>query len=267
VTYLFVASRTWSALLNEAREMAFDGSSLDLGVFGAAPMPPSLLEDCMEVFTDRWATAYGMTEMGPNATFLLPFEAKEKLGSVGRAAPNHEVRIVEPTENEDPNDPVTPADTVETGETGEIILDGPPMMSEYWRMPDRTAAAVRDGWFFTGDAGYLDEDGHLYLVDRIDDMIISGGENIYPTEVENVLYRHDSVAEVAVVGEADDDFGERVVAHVVVGGDDVSAEDLDEFCRESPDIADFKRPREYYFREELPKNPSGKIQKYRLRGN
>lgn len=264
VTYLFVASRTWSTLLDEADRMDFNGESLELGVYGAAPMPPSLLEDCMEMFTDRWATAYGMTEMGPNATFLLPFEVEEKLGSVGRPAPNHEVRIVEPTEEEDPDDPVTPSDTLPTGATGEIILDGPPMMKEYWRLPDRTADVVRDGWFFTGDAGYLDEDTHLYLVDRIDDMILSGGENIYPTEVENVLYRHDAVAEVAIVGEDDDEFGERVAAYVVASAD-VSAEELDVFCRESPDIADFKRPRKYYFLKELPKNPSGKIQKYKLR--
>lgn len=264
VTYLFVASRTWSALLNEAKRTKFDGSTLELGVYGAAPMPPSLLEECMDVFTDRWATAYGMTEMGPNATFLLPFEVEEKLGSVGRPAPNHEVRIVEPTENENPEDPVTPADTLETGETGEIILRGPPMMKEYWQMPERTDAAVRDGWFFTGDAGYLDEDAHLYLVDRIDDMIISGGENVYPTEIENVLYQHDAVEEVAVVGESDGEFGERVAAYVV-SSDSVSPNELDSFCCDSPDLADFKRPREYYFPDELPKNPSGKIQKYKLR--
>jgi long-chain acyl-CoA synthetase len=108
VTYLFVASRTWSSLLDTAGEMDFDGSSLDLGVYGAAPMPPSLLEQCMDTFTERWATAYGMTEMGPNATFLVPFEVEEKLGSVGRPGPNHEVRIVEPTENEDPDDHVMP---------------------------------------------------------------------------------------------------------------------------------------------------------------
>lgn len=264
VTYLFVASRTWSALLNEAKRTEFDGSTLELGVYGAAPMPPSLLKKCMNVFTDRWATAYGMTEMGPNATFLLPFEVEEKLGSVGRPAPNHEVRIVEPTESEDPANPITPDDTRDTGETGEIILRGPPMMKEYWHMPDQTASTVRDGWFFTGDAGYLDEDSHLYLVDRIDDMIISGGENIYPTTVENVLYQHDSVEEVAVVGETNDEFGERVVAYVV-SAEGVSADELDSFCRDSSELANFKRPRKYYFLDELPKNPSGKIQKYKLR--
>ena len=264
VTYLFVASRTWGELLDAAGSIDFDGRSLELGVYGAAPMPPSLLEQCIETFTDSWATAYGMTEMGPNATFLLPFEVTEKLGSVGRPGPNHEVRIVEATETEDPDDPVMPEDTVETGETGEIILRGPSMLDEYWNLPDATDRAVRDGWFFTGDAGYLDADGYLYLVDRIDDMIISGGENIYPTEVENVLYQHDVVREVAVVGEEDAAYGERVVAYVVPG-DEVSEADLDAFCRDSPDLADFKRPRAYYLVDELPKNPSGKVQKYKLR--
>ncbi|ELY50364.1 long-chain-fatty-acid--CoA ligase [Natronolimnohabitans innermongolicus] len=264
-THLFVASRIWRQLLETSRDLdSFDGASLELGVYGAAPMPPSLLEECIETFTEDYATAYGMTEMGPCATFILPFEVREHIESVGRAAPNHEVRIVEPTEDEDPNDPVGPEDTVETGETGEIILQGPPMMEEYWNAPEKTADAIRDGWFFTGDAGYLDEDGYLFLVDRIDDMIISGGENIYPTDVENVLYRHDGVVEVAVIGEDDEDWGERVVAYVVPDGE-LTANELDEFCRESDDLAAFKRPRGYEFRDELPRNPSGKIQKYRLR--
>ncbi|APX97213.1 long-chain-fatty-acid--CoA ligase [Natronorubrum daqingense] len=264
-THLFVASRIWRQLLETSRELdSFDGSSLSLGVYGAAPMPPSLLEECIETFTEDYATAYGMTEMGPCATFILPFEVREHLESVGRAAPNHEVRIVEPTEDEDPNDPVNPDDTVETGETGEIILQGPPMMEEYWNEPEKTADAIRDGWFFTGDAGYLNEDGYLFLVDRIDDMIISGGENIYPTEIENVLYQYDGVAEAAVIGEADDDWGERVVAYIVPDGE-LTANKLEIFCRESDDLAEFKRPRHYEFREELPRNPSGKIQKYKLR--
>ncbi|WP_436348088.1 long-chain-fatty-acid--CoA ligase [Natronorubrum sp. FCH18a] len=264
-THLFVASRIWRQLLEESRDLdSFNGSSLELGVYGAAPMPPSLLEECIETFTEDYATAYGMTEMGPCATFILPFEVREHPESVGRAAPNHEVRIVEPTEDESPNGLVGPEDTVETGETGEIILRGPPMMEEYWNRPERTADAIRDGWFFTGDAGYLDEDGYLFLVDRIDDMIISGGENIYPTEVENVLYQHDGVAEVAVIGEKDDQWGERVVAYVIPDGD-VTSDDLDTFCRDSDDLAEFKRPRRYEFREDLPRNPSGKIQKYKLR--
>jgi len=265
-THLFVASRTWGELLETAVRMNFDGSSLRLGIYGAAPMPPSLLKECMEVFTEDYTTGYGMTEMGPTATFILPFEAREHPDSVGRAGPNHEVRIIETTDTEDHDDPVGPEDTVPTGEVGEIILTGPPMMEEYWRRPEKTENAIRDGWFFTGDAGYLDEDGYLFLVDRIDDMIISGGENIYPTEVENVLYRHDGVSEVAVVGEEDDEWGERVVAYVVLApGSDVTAEDLKEFCSESDDLASFKWPRAFYFVNDLPKNPSGKIQKFKLR--
>jgi fatty-acyl-CoA synthase len=264
VTHLFVASRTWSTMLDAASERELSDSSLQLGLYGAAPMPPSLLEDCMEVFTENWATAYGMTEMGPAATFLLPFETRDKLESVGRPGPNHDLRIVAPTAEEDLDDPVTPADTRPTGQVGEIILRGPPIMEEYWHLPEKTATTIRDGWFFTGDAGYVDEDGYLYLVDRIDDMIISGGENIYPTEVENALYKHTGVQEAAVVGEPDDEWGERVVAYVIAE-EGVTAEALDGFLRSGDEFADFKRPREYVFRDDLPRNPSGKLQKFKLR--
>ncbi|THE64067.1 long-chain-fatty-acid--CoA ligase [Salinadaptatus halalkaliphilus] len=263
-THLFVASRVWRQLLEATDEVPFDGSSLELGIYGAAPMPPSLLESCRERFTERYATAYGMTEMGPCATFLLPFEIDQHRESVGRPGPNHEVRIVEPTENESPDDPVTPSDTLEAGQTGEIALRGPPMMDRYWNAPEKTAEAIRDGWFFTGDAGYLDDDGYLYLVDRIDDMIISGGENIYPTDVENVLYQHDAVLEAAIVGEESEEWGEVVVAYVVTDGS-VTESALDEFCSDHDSLAAFKRPRRYEFRDELPKNPSGKIQKFKLR--
>jgi long-chain acyl-CoA synthetase len=262
-THLFVASRTWSELLSAARNADdFDGSSLDLGIYGAASMPPTLLEQCIKEFCEDYATAYGMTEMGPCATFIRPDEVREQLGSVGRAAPNHELRVVSPTETEDPNDPVKPTDIVPQGDIGEIALQGPPMMDKYWNRPERTEDAIRDGWFFTGDAGYVNEDGYLFLVDRIDDMIISGGENIYPTEIENLLYDHDAVEAVAVVGEENDEWGEQVVAYVV--GDETDAETLDEFCQSRNELADFKRPREYYFVDGLPRNPSGKIQKFKL---
>ena len=237
-------------------------SSLELGIYGAAPMAPSLLERCLELFTENYSTAYGMTEMGPCATFIRPEEVRDQLGSVGRAAPNHEVRVVEPTETETPGDPVTPDDTVPQGETGETILHGPPRMREYWGLPEQTADALRDGWFFTGDAGYLNEDGYLFLVDRVDDVIISGGENIYPTEVENILYEHERVDEVAVVGAEDDEWGERVAAYVVGTAD---RETLDAYCRDHDELAGFKRPRESHLIEELPRNPSGKIQKSKLR--
>jgi fatty-acyl-CoA synthase len=138
------------------------------------------------------------------------------------------------------------------------------MMKEYWNASYRTADAIRDGWYFTGDAGYVDADGFFYFVDRVDNMIISGGENIYPAAIEHVIYQHEAVSEVAVVGTDHDQWGESVTAFVVPNGD-VTVEELDRQCWGSNELADFKRPRRYVFRESLPTNQSGKIQRYKLR--
>jgi fatty-acyl-CoA synthase len=268
VTSMSLPSRTWRQVLQARESGTFDGSSLTSIGYGTSDMPRPLLEDLIETFGEVVSTAYGMTEMGPVATSIRDQDVVEKLGSVGRALPNHEVRIVEPTSQEDPGDPVTPEDTVPTGEEGEIILAGPSMMSGYLNKPEKTDDAIRDGWFFTGDIGRLDEDGFLYLVDRVDDMIISGGENIYPTEVEEVLYDHELVEDVGVVGTDDDQWGEAVTAYVLTAPDTDPGEleeELDRFCRERDDLADFKRPRRYVFVDELPRNPSGKIQRYKLR--
>jgi 2-furoate---CoA ligase len=134
----------------------------------------------------------------------------------------------------------------------------------YWNRPDADEAAIRDGWYFPGDTARIDEDGDLWIVGRVDDMIISGGENIHPVEVENALSSHAAVAEVAVVGEPDERWGQRVVAYVVLSGE-ASEDDLDAHCRSSGEIAAFKRPREYRFRDELPKTSSGKILRRQLR--
>jgi long-chain acyl-CoA synthetase len=139
-------------------------------------------------------------------------------------------------------------------------------MSEYWGKPEATAESLREDngteWYYSGDLGYRDEDNYLYVVDRMDDMIISGGENIYPTEVDDVLFSHPDVSEAAVVGEPHDEWGEQVVAYVV---GDTTAEALDQYILDSDDLADFKRPRQYYIVDELPKTASGKIQKFKLR--
>jgi fatty-acyl-CoA synthase len=269
ITSMSLPSRTWRQVLEARAEGEFDGSSLTSIGYGTSDMPRPLLEDVIGAFGEIVSTAYGMTEMGPVATSIRDEDVVEKLGSVGRALPNHEVRVVEPTSRETPDDPVTPEDTVPTGEEGEIIIDGPCMMEGYLNRPEKTADAVREGWFFTGDIGYLDEDGFLYLVDRVDDMIISGGENIYPTDVEEVLYDHEAVADVGVVGTDDEQWGEAVTAYVLPATDadpDELESELDRFCREREDLADFKRPRRYVFVDELPRNPSGKIQRYKLRG-
>ena len=264
VTHMFVSSRLWSELIEETDNVDdFDGSSFELGFYGSAPMPPTLLKECMETFTENWATGWGMTELAPCPTWITPDEVRDHINSLGTVAPNHEVRIVEPTSREDPDDPVTWQDTVETGEIGEIIVDGPSVMEEYWNRPEATEAVFRDGWFFTGDAGYFDEDGYLHLVDRFDSMIISGGENIYPQEVEHVLYEHEAVSEAVVVGEPDEKWGERVTAFVVAE-QSVTTEELDRHFIESDRKADFKRPRKYYFAEELPRRPNGKIKRAEL---
>ncbi|QFU83859.1 fatty acid--CoA ligase [Natronorubrum aibiense] len=259
LTILFAAPTAWNALSMTTAETDVDVSSLRLGLYGAAPMPEQVLENCREQLCEDYVQAYGMTEIGPAGVFQSPDDQLPKQGSAGLPALNHRLRIVEPDED--------PDQEVDAGEVGEILISSPCVMREYWNRPEATERSLREAdgttWYYTGDLGYRDDDGYLYVVDRKDDMIVSGGENIYPTEVEDVLFTHEAVAEAAVVGEPDDEWGERVVAYVV--GDDVSADELDAFALESDQLAYFKRPRAYYFVDDLPKNPSGKIQKFKLR--
>jgi len=258
VTLFFAAPTAWNGLAQAAGSVDADTSSLRLGLYGASPMPEEVLDACMDAFCDDYLQAYGMTEIGPCGTFQHPDEQLTKQGSAGLPALNHDLRVVEPDAD--------PGADVERGEVGEILLAGPCTMREYWNRPEATAESLREHegveWYYSGDLGYRDEDGYLYVVDRKDDMIISGGENIYPTEVEDLLFSHPDVVEAAVVGQPHDEWGEVVVAYIV---GDADAETLDAFVRDSDALADFKRPREYEFVEALPKNPSGKVQKFKLR--
>jgi 2-furoate---CoA ligase len=158
-------------------------------------------------------------------------------------------------------------ETVPPGEKGEIIasLESDEAFAGYWKRPDADARALRDGWYFTGDMGYLDAEGELFVSGRVDDMIITGGENVHPVEVEDALARHPLVRDVAVVGEPDERWGERVVAFVVPGGPTLTADTLDQHCRECADLANFKRPRKIVFVSEIPKTASGKILRRLLR--
>ncbi|ELY66417.1 long-chain-fatty-acid--CoA ligase [Natronococcus jeotgali] len=259
VTTLFAAPTAWNGLSLTAAEADVDVSSLRIGLYGAAPMPEQVLDNCMEHLCDDYVQAYGMTEIGPAGVFQSPEDQRSKQGCAGLPALNHELRVVDPGADPDRE--------VDDGEVGEVLIASPCAMREYWNRPEATARSLREAdsatWYYTGDLGYLDDDGYLYVVDRKDDMIVSGGENVYPAEVEDVLFAHDGVEEAAVVGEPDDEWGERVVAYVVA--DAVPATELDAFVRESDRLADFKRPRTYYFVDELPKNPSGKVQKFKLR--
>jgi len=162
---------------------------------------------------------------------------------------------------------VGPDEVVGQGEKGEIIarLDSDEAFAGYWNRPDADERALREGWYFTGDMGWIDGEGELHVAGRVDDMIISGGENIHPVEVEGALALHPGVRDVAVVGERDERWGERVVAFVVPATDGLTAEELDRFCRESASLASFKRPRRVVFVTEIPKTASGKILRRLLR--
>ncbi len=231
-----------------------DLSGVRLIIDGGEKMPLPLIERLGRAFPNAWfADAYGLTETVSGDTFLDKRKTVEKIGSVGKACLHLEVAIWDEQDR-----PVAP------GALGEIVLRGPKVFKGYWKDPDATAAAFRGGWFHTGDIGYLDADGFLYIVDRKKDMIVSGGENIASLEVERVLYEHPAVLEASVVGRPDPRWGEVPVAFVVLrAGMTAGAEELLEFCRAR--LARFKTPRAVRFVDALPRNPSGKVLKRVLR--
>ncbi|MFE8699239.1 fatty acid--CoA ligase [Cytobacillus sp. FJAT-54145] len=260
ITKFFAAPTMWNMLLQEPLDN-YDISSLKLGLYGAAPMAPALVYACQNQLGISLVQAYGMTEMGPAITFLDEDDQIRKAGSAGQACLNHEIRIVRPKED----GPSDPDDILPAGEAGEIIVKGPCMMSGYFNRKEASEKAMFKGWYHSGDIGYLDEEGYLWVKDRVDDMIISGGENIYPREVEDVLYAQGGVLDVAVIGQPDDRWGESVTAFVVKKDPAITEADLDEWCKNSEELANYKRPRKYVFCDVLPRNASGKIQKFVLR--
>ena len=234
-----------------------DLSSLRNLVYGASPISEAVLERATARLPGTAFTqAYGMTELSPVATILQPADhgLAQLRRSAGRAAPHAEVQIV------DQDDREVPAGTV-----GEIVCRGGHVMLGYWNRPEETAAALRGGWMHTGDGGYLDEQGYLFVVDRIKDMIVSGGENVYSVEVENALAKHPAVAACAVIGIPDDDWGERVHAVIMLasGAAQPTAEALREHVKQH--IAGYKAPRTVEFADSLPMSGAGKILKRELR--
>ena len=244
------------ALLDHPLAAETDFTELRYFFYGASPMPPSLLRRAMEVMSCGFAQFYGMTE-STMVTFLAPSdhdpEGNERMLSVGRALPGVEISIVDEADKELP-----------PGSIGEIAIRTPVLMSGYWKRLEATADACRGDRFHTGDAGYLDPDGYLYLKDRVKDTIISGGENIYPAEVEHALYDHPSVHEVAVVGVPDETWGEVPKAFIVLTPDaTLDGEDLRRFASER--IARYKLPKRFESIEELPRTASGKVLRRNLR--
>ncbi len=234
----------------------FDLTSLRRVLYGASPMSDALLDRAGKAWPNaRFMQAYGMTELAPVATVLTPEDHADPAHrrSVGRAAPCTEVRVVGSDDAELPR-----------GEVGEIVVRGGNVMLGYWNRPEETAEALRGGWMHTGDAGRMDDAGYVYLTDRIKDMIISGGENVYSVEVESVLAAHPAVATCAVIGVPDDTWGERVHAVVVpAAGATVTLEELHDFCADR--LAGFKIPRSLDVVDALPLSPVGKVLKRELR--
>ena len=223
--------------------------------FAGAPMPDALLQRVQAVFSpELFVNHYGSSEV---YTFTVDQDAVRKAGSAGRSGINTRIRVVR-------LDAASPHQLAGVREEGQIIADlaGDEAFEGYWNRPEANAKALREGWYFTGDTGYFDEDGDLFVTGRVDDMIISGGENISPVDIESVLSLHPGVEEVAVAGVKDDRWGQRVVAFVK-RKQAVEAQALDEHCMHS-DLANFKRPREYVFVREIPKSPVGKILRRKL---
>ena len=240
----------------------YDFSHLEKIIYGASPITVDVLERSMAAFGCQFQQGFGMTETVASATALNADDhikalngRPELLRSCGRAGLFVDLKIV---------DAETRAE-LPAHEVGEIAIRAPHVMEGYSKQPDKTAEVLdEDGWYYSGDGGYVDEEGYVYIQDRIKDMVVSGGENVYPAEVENALMSHPDIADVAVIGLPDEKYGEAVVAvYVPVMGARIDDGDIVEFCRSR--IAGYKIPRRYECVEQLPRNPSGKILKRDLR--
>jgi acyl-CoA synthetase (AMP-forming)/AMP-acid ligase II len=257
VTRTFLVPAAIALLLDhpECRPECF--ASLKVLLYGASPIPAALLQQALEVMQCSFAQIYGMTETSGAMTVLEPGDHIDpharKMASCGKPYPGVEIAIGDDQGQHQPPEVV-----------GEILIKSPSLMSGYWHLAEATRATIVQGWLRSGDAGYLDDEGYLYIYDRVKDMIVSGGENIYPAEVESVLYSHPSVQDVAVIGVPSDKWGEAVKAVVVVRDTaQLTERELIDFSREQ--IAGYKAPKSVDFVAELPRNASGKLLKKDIR--
>ena len=252
ITNAFLVPAMWAAVLNAPSFDGRDLSSLKTAVSGGAPCPIVVIEG-MRARGVQFTEGFGMTETSPNASCLQPDEVVDHAGSIGKPLMHVEFRLVDES-----------GEDVPIGEVGELVIRGPNVMAGYWKKPEATAEAMRGGWFHTGDLGRRDEAGFYTLVDRKKDMIITGGENVYPIEVEQVMYRHPAVGEVAVIGVPDTEWGETIVAVVALTPEgQVSEGELIAWTRDR--VAHFKSPTRVEFVEALPRTATGKVLKRDLR--
>ncbi|MGY0692834.1 fatty acid--CoA ligase family protein [Virgibacillus sp. FSP13] len=246
----------YNYLLQTAKGMKAEGNKIDLDgirlcISGGSAMPVALLKEFEKEFNVVVSEGYGLSEASP-VTCFNPLDQPRKPGSIGRNIVNVENKVVDEFGEE-----------VEVGEVGELVVQGPNVMKGYYKMPEETAVTLKDGWLYTGDMARMDDEGYFYIVDRKKDLILVGGYNVYPREVEEVLYEHPSISEVAVVGTPDPDSGEAVISFVVANDPSLTEEALHEFCESH--LAKYKVPTKIVFLEELPKNTTGKILRKNLR--
>jgi long-chain acyl-CoA synthetase len=242
----------YGAMLHHPGREQYDLSKLQLCASGGSAMPVELMRGFEAAFGCKVLEGYGLSETSPVASFNHP-DRERKPGSIGTPIEGVEMKVVDDDGHEVPQ-----------GEVGEIVIRGHNVMKGYWGRPDATAEAIRDGWFHSGDMAIVDEDGYFFIVDRKKDMIIRGGYNVYPREIEEVLYEHPAVREAAVVGVPDDQYGEEVGAAIALkDGASASPEELRDFVKSH--LAAYKYPRHVWFVEELPKGPTGKILKREIK--
>ena len=258
-THMFIVPAALQMVVQHPRAAETDFSALKYLMYGAAPMPLELLKEAVRTMPNAgFLQAYGMTETSGTISILPPadhtLEGNQRMRSAGKAVPGAEIQVRGPDNKEVP-----------LGEIGEVCVKSPSNTAGYWQLPDATRETIdADGWLHTGDAAIMDEDGYIYIQDRIKDMIISGGENVYPAEVENAIFGHPAVAEVAVIGVPSEQWGEEVKACVVCKpGHNVEAGDIIAYARER--VAAFKAPKSVDVIAEMPRNPSGKILRRQLR--
>ncbi len=262
ITDVHIVPTQLVSLLNLPDLEKYDLHQLKRVWYAASPMPVEVLKQGLSAFGPVFIQGYGLTESGPHSTVFKQAHHrdameetgdKKVLASCGQPCIGAHVLIVDEAGRD-----------VEVGQIGEILIKSRRVMTEYWRKPDDTKEAIRDGWLYTGDMGYYDEKGFIYIADRKKDMIVTGGENVYPKEAEEVLYRYPAVREAAVIGIPDPFWVEKVHALVVLKENaQAKEEDIISFCREQ--IASYKAPKSIEFVQDLPKNPQGKILKKEIR--
>jgi long-chain acyl-CoA synthetase len=246
---LFPAVPTvYTAIANHPDVDKYNLDAVEICNSGAAPMPVDVMARFEERTGSKMLEGYGLSESSP-VTHCNPLKGVRKPGSVGFPYPDTECKIV---------DLETGLQEMAVGEEGELIIKGPQVMKGYWKRPEETAQTLRNGWLFTGDIAKMDEDGYFYIVDRKKDMVITGGFNVYPREIDEVLFEHPKVAEVVAAGIPDDYYGEVIKAYVVLReGEEATEQELLDFCKER--LAKYKVPRKIEFRQELPKSAIGKV--------